>query len=294
MREVRGIASPDPPARVLLKTRPLWKIRLTRELPRYTLYALSIAGLAASARFAIAPPRPPHTGAPPPRPFRQDLAAEGYAQLFTRDYLTWQANAPEAHQRALAQFTGPALEPDVGLQPPPTGEEQVQWTDVVQEREATADQRVYTVAAQTDTAGLLFLAVTVLRVPGGALELASYPAFVGAPATAPADVEARSRELTEPALRVVVERALRNYLASSGTELAADLTEDAQVSLPAQSLAMENVQRLSWSAEGGDAVSAVVQARDWRGTRYTLAYDLDVRRVATRWEVSAIEMDPDT
>ena len=43
---------------VSITATPLWRIRLTRELFRYVLVALSVAGLAASARFAIAPPRP--------------------------------------------------------------------------------------------------------------------------------------------------------------------------------------------------------------------------------------------
>ena len=35
-------------------------------------------------------------------------------------------------------------------------------------------------------------------------------------------------------------------------------------------------------------------AQDARGARYTLAYELDVAEVAGRWEVAAIQMDPDT
>jgi hypothetical protein len=92
----------------------------------------------------------------------------------------------------------------------------------------------------------------------------------------------------------VVERALRNYLADSAAELAADLTSTARVSLPAQALRLESVQRLDWSPEGGQAVSATVQAQDARGARYTLAYALDVTRVAGRWEIAAIQMDPYT
>ena len=53
------------------------------------------------------------------------------------------------------------------------------------------------------------------------------------------------------------------------------------------------MQRLDW-APGAGAVLAVVQAQDARGARYTLAYELDVARVQGRWEVSAIQMDPDT
>jgi hypothetical protein len=298
--------TPTAPARasvVTVQAKPLWRIRLARELPRMLLYGVSVAGLLASARFAIAPPRPSasaHERAPAPG---QDLAAQGFAQLFARRYLTWEANDPEAHQRALAPFVGDGMESDAGLQPPSGGEEQVQWTEVVQERAGAAGVRVYTVAAQTDTAGLEYLTVSVARASDGTLELAGYPAFVGAPASAPGNATAavtttttggRLREVTDPALQTVVERALRNYLAGSGAELAADLTSTARVSLPAQALSLEAVQHLDWSPEGGGAVSAIVVAQDGRGARYTLAYALDIVQVAARWEVGAIQMDPDS
>ena len=38
---------------------------------------------------------------------------------------------------------------------------------------------------------------------------------------------------------------------------------------------------------------AAVQAQDGRGAQYTLAYELDVARAQGRWEVSAVQMDPD-
>jgi hypothetical protein len=41
-------------------------------------------------------------------------------------------------------------------------------------------------------------------------------------------------------------------------------------------------------------VRAVVQARDARGVQYTLDYELDVAVVGGRWEVGAIQMNPDT
>ena len=217
-------------------------------------------------------------------------------QLFARRYLTWEANDPEAHQRALAPFVGAGMESGAGLQPPASGEEQVQWTEIVQERTAAPGEHVYTVAAQTDTTGLVYLTVSVARAGDGALRLAGYPAFVGAPASAPASIAGKLREVSEPALATVVERALRNYLADSGAELAADLTSDARVSLPAPGAEPGRVQHLDWSPEGGgvEAVSAVVQARDGDGARYTLAYELDVVLAAGRWEVAAIQMDPDT
>jgi hypothetical protein len=280
---------------VRIGTRPLWQIRAAREWPRYLLCAVAFAGLAASTRFAIDPPRPatPKMAARGPAP--PDLAAEGFASLFARGYLTWNAAEPQAHERDLASFAGPGIDPEAGLQPPSSGEQRVEWAEVVQERESGPSQHVYTVAAQTDDVGLQYLTVSVVRTAGGSLALGGYPAFVGAPASGPAQTssQGRLREVDEPALATVVGRALRNYLSASDSELAADLTSDARVSLPMASLSLEAVQRLDW-APGAGAVLAVVQAADARGARYTLAYELDVARVQGRWEVSAIQMDPDT
>jgi len=285
-------------AQVTIGTRPLWQIRVAREWPRWLLSAVAVAGFAASARFAIDPPRgaAPRPVAPGPAP--PDLAAEGFASLFARSYLTWNAAEPQAHERDLAPFAGPGIDPEAGLQPPSSGEQRVEWAEVVQERELTpahADEHVYTVAAQTDDAGLQYLTVNVVRTAGGSLALGGYPAFVGAPATGPAQAsssQGQLREVDDPALATVVGRALRNYLSASGSELAADLTSNARVSLPAASLSLESVQRLDW-AQGAGTVLAVVAAGDTRGARYTLAYELDVARVQGRWEVSAIQMDPD-
>jgi Conjugative transposon protein TcpC len=284
-----------PRAATTVTTRPLWRIRLARGLPRHLLGALAIAGLLASARFAIDPPRVVLPAALLRRPVSEDLAAEGYATLFARSYLTWQAQSPEARERALAPFVGPGMDADAGLQPSSGGEQRVQWTQVVQEREPRPGEHVYTVAAQTDTAGLLYLTVSVLHPAGGALALAGYPAFVGPPASGPAQTGsgARLREVSEPELSTVVERALRNYLAGSPSELAADLTAGARVSPPGIALALQSLQSLQWAPSGG-AVLALVQAQDQRGAQYTLAYELDVARAQGRWEISAIQMDPDS
>jgi hypothetical protein len=285
-------------ARVQIGTRPLWQIRMAREWPRYLLSAAAVAGLAASARFAIDPPRPQAPRAATHIPAAPDLAAEGFAVRFARSYLTWNAAEPQAHEDALAPFVGPGIDPDAGLQPPASGAQRVESAEVVQARElvsASSDEHVYTVAAQTDDAGLLYLTVSVVRTAEGDLALGGYPAFVGAPASGPAQTGAQAhlREVAEPALATVVGRALRNYLAASASELAADLTTSAHVSLPAAALTLESVQRLDW-APGAGAVLAVVAAADAHGAHYTLAYELDVARVQGRWEISAIQMDPDT
>jgi len=278
-------------ARVNIATRPLWRIRVARESPRYLLSMLSLAGMAASARFAIAPPQPTI----PPAALRHapvpDRGAEAYAALFTRRYLTWNAAQAQASARALEPFVGSAMEPDAGVQLPGSGEQRVEWDEVVQAREPAPAQHVYTVAAQTDTAGLLYLAVGVTRREDGGLTLSGYPAFVGAPASTHAQVAAHLQEVTEPGLVVVVQRALRNYLAGSYTDLAADLTPGAQVSLPGLALTYQSLQRMDWTT-GHSSLMAVVQANDGRGVLYTLGYELDVAREQGRWEISAVQMDP--
>ncbi|MGA2165283.1 MAG: conjugal transfer protein [Solirubrobacteraceae bacterium] len=259
------------------------------------LYVLALAWVVASARFALDPPRAALPAALLRRPAAEDLAAEGFATLFARAYLSWEAQHPEARERALAPFVGPGMDTDAGLQPPPSGEQRVQWAQVVQQRSPLAGEILYTVAADTDTAGLLYLTVSVVHEPGGSLALAGYPALVGPPASGPAhtSVDGHLREVSEPALTTVVERALRNYLAGSPTELAADLAPGARVSLPGIELALQSLQSLQW-APGAGSVLALVQAHDQRGTSYTLAYELDVLRAQGRWEISAIQMDPDT
>jgi Conjugative transposon protein TcpC len=274
---------------------------LVREWPRYLLSAAAVAGLVASARFAIDPPRPQTPRATAHIPAPSDLAAESFAVRFARSYLTWNAAEPQAHEDALAPFVGAGIDPGAGLQPPANGAQRVESAEVVQARELMPAGpvgpvgHVYTVATQTDDAGLLYLTVTVVRTSGGSLALGGYPAFVGAPASGPAQTGAQGhlREVGEPALATVVGRALRNYLAASASELAADLTASARVSLPAAPLSLESVQRLDW-ASGAGAVLAVVAAADAGGAHYTLAYELDVARVQGRWEIAAIQMDPDT
>jgi len=279
-------------ASVSVSPKPLWRMRVGRELPRYLLCALSVTGLAASARFAIAPPRPAAATARARTPPPPDRAAEGYASLFARRYLTWNAGEPQANQQALAAFVGPGMEANAGLQLPRNGEQRVEWAEVVQEREPEPGEHVYTLAVQTDTAGLLYLTVNVVRRSDGSLALGGYPAFVGAPASGPALAPSHLREVGDRALAIVAERALRNYLSSSPGELAADLTGGAHVSLPAMALSLESLQRLDWSP-GGGSVIAVVQAQDPRGAQYTLGYELDVSREQGRWEISAVQMDPD-
>jgi hypothetical protein len=278
---------------VAIASRPLWRLRFARELPRRLLYGVATMGLLASARMTVDPPRATLPAALLHRPAPPDLAAEGFATLFARLYLTWEATDPEARENALAAYAGGAIQPGLGATPPSSGEQRVQWAQVVQEREPASGEHVYTVAAQTDTAGLLYLSVSVRdEAAGGGLALAGYPAFVGAPAAGPAQHAEHQPAVSEPALGTVVQRALRNYLAGATGDLAADLAPGAQVSLPSPALELLSLQSLCW-APGGGAVVAVVQASSLNGAQYTLAYELDVARAQGRWEISAIQTEPD-
>ncbi len=277
---------------VTIASTPLWRLRLAQNLPRYVLCAAACAGLIASARFAVFPPRggtAPIVARIPPL---TDRAAEGFAVLFARRYLTWDTTEPQATDRLLGPMAGSGMAPDAGLTLPASGDQHVAWAEVVQQREQQPGAHVYTVAAQTDAAGLVYLAIAVMRVADGSLVLAGYPAFVGAPTQGGSQLLAHAPTVNDASLATVVRRALRNYLSGAPEELAADLSDGAHVAVPDNALTLETVQSLVWSGDRR-SVLAVAQAHDVRGTRYTLGYELDVVDVNGRWEVSAVEMDPD-
>ncbi len=279
-------------ASVTVTPRSLWRIRLVGALPRMLVQAAAVMGLLASARYAIAPPRPASGHAMLASAAADDRAAEGFASLFVRRYLTWDASDLEARRRSLAPYISSTMEAEAGLQPPERGEQRVLWTEVVQYRSAFADERVYTIAAQTDSDGMLYLTVGVVREPDGSLALAGYPALVGAPASTVASPERNLPEVEDAALVTVIRRAVRNYLADAESELDADLVAGAHVSLPGVPLTMQMLDSLAWSSEGRSVV-AVVRARDERGARYTLAYELNVLSRAGRWEIADIQTNPD-
>jgi hypothetical protein len=275
---------------VAITARPRWRLQLAGRVSRYLLYSTCIAGLLASARFAVDPPRAVRQAVAVPTSPSTDSAAEGYATLFARRYLTWEAAQPQLSEQSLAPMIGAALAQGAGIVLPPSGAQHVLWAEVVQARAERTGAHIYTIAAQTDTAGLLYLTVGVEREMDGSLAVVGYPAFVGAPQSGPAQSPVQAPEVSDRALEAVVERALRNYLAAAPEELAADLSSHAPVTVPQLDLTLESVQRLTWSSDR-HSVLAVVQAHDARDVRYTLAYELDVADVDGRWEISAIQMD---
>jgi hypothetical protein len=279
-------------AGVRLDTQPLWRLRASASLTRWVLYATAAVGVAATARFAIAPPHAV-TVAPPQAPV-VDPAAEGFATLFARRYLTWNAAAPGLHQQGLVPFLGDAIDPDAGLGIPSHGSQLVRWAEVVQARTAGPGEHVYTVAADTGAGLPVYLSVDVVRDASGALRLGRYPALIGSPELAPATAldDGSARELTDTGAATVVSRALRNYLAGSGQNLAADLAPGTVVATPTERLSLDRVDQLRVRPDGG--VLATVGARDSLGADYTLTYEVDLLRSGGRWRVDAIQTDPRT
>jgi hypothetical protein len=249
--------------------------------------AAATFGLVAAARFAIAPPaavvhREALRGAAP-----DDRAAESLAAMFVRRFLSWDASDPSSFDQAISGFTGSGMEPGVGLELPSSGEESVSWVEVVDTDESTPGVETYTVAAETDQRGLLYLDVPIVHAPQGGLALDGYPAIVGGPKIVPAVEPLTSGEVEDEELNRVIERALRNYLALSPEELAADLANGVRITFPSLRLALVSMQRPYWVSRR--AVLAVVQARDASGAQFTLAYRLGVVLQQGRWEVSALE-----
>jgi conjugative transposon protein TcpC len=277
-------------AAVDITARPVWLITLGTRCLRLLLLLAAVVGIAVTARNAIAPARPIVSYGP--RPEVPDTGEEAYASLFARRYLTWNANDTAGYQQGLAPFGGSSLAAGAGVTLPSSGAQQVQWTQPVQWRDDGAGGHLYTLAVQTDTTGLLYLTVPVRRDGAGRVVLDGYPGFVGAPASGGfVDWQAGLRDVADASLQQVASRALRNYLAGADANLSADLTSDARVSLPALALSLGRITRLSWSRDGR-SVGAELTATDTRGTSYSLSYELDVRRAGARWEISAIQMDP--
>jgi hypothetical protein len=272
--------------RVTLQRRRLWSLRASLGITRWVLYAVALVGVIATARDAIAPP-PERTIVSAPAPAGPDAGAEWFALSFARAYLSWSAD-PAVHQRNLAPFLTAAVDPDAGLAPSPGSSEQLRSLAIAGERDGPQGERDYTIAADTGATGIRYLVVAVAPASTGGYVLARYPALV-APPTA-----ARTGALdgpglpavADPAAVAVLERVLHNYLTGSDENLAADLAPGAQVEPAAAALSVRSVARLAVEPSG--TVLATVVAADQAGDVFTLAYEVGLRQLDGRWEVTRI------
>jgi hypothetical protein len=276
----------SPRGRVTLEPRRLWTLRLSLGATRWVLYAVALCGILATARNAIAPPRQRLVVVASAR--ASDPGAQWFALRFVRAYLTWSGDL-SGHERGLAPFLGPAVDPDAGLAPVAGSAEQVRWLAIAGECNRAGGEQDYTVAADTGDGSVRYVEVAVAPGADGSEVLAHYPAFVGGPTPERASGldGAALPTVSGRAVVAVLDRALRNYVGSSEQNLAADLAPGASVDPIAPGLSLRDVQRLVVEPSG--AVLATVVAGDAGGDAFTLAYEISVRELAGRWEITRIE-----
>lgn len=265
----------EAPARVEPGWQSLRRARLGALAPRHLATAVLLLFLALGIRATFFPAA---TAAPPaPQPAAADAPSEDFALQFARAYLSYNATDPAARERALAPFLSADLATGAGFTPS-SGSRQVLWAEVASDQPALAGGRVITVAAAVS--GLrapLYLAVTVRHEPGQPLSLVGYPALIGAPAIDTAATPPPRTAVTDAAVTQVVDRVLRNYLAAAAPNLRADLTANADVTLPTVRLRVAEVTQIAWVAGAGSgAVLATVTATDAAGNAYTLTYELGI------------------
>jgi hypothetical protein len=262
-------------ARVEELRRGVRRSRLAARRPRH-LASLALAVLLAlGLRTLLMPP-----SSPAPRtvaPLSADAPSEDLALHFARAYLTYDASDPVAREEALAPYLPKADGAGAGFSAA-EGSRRVLWEDVASDQRSLQGGRVITVAAQVSgQSAPLYLAITVRHQPGTPLSLVGYPALVGAPAISTSAGQPPRLPVSDPEVSEVVRRVLRNFLAASAPELRADLTDDAQVTLPTLVLRLREVSELEWvSGAGSGAVLATAMAEGPEGATYTLTYELGI------------------
>lgn len=262
------------------------RIRMDRLATRRVFYAF-LALLAVVVVYrAFYPPKQviverPAAGAP-------DLPAQAFARDFTAAFLAYDTGRLDRRAAALEPFTGGSRE-TWGYSPPSSGARTVRETAVEQVYPKPDGVATYVVAAHTST-GLMHLSVNVGR-RDGALQILGYPAIVGGVArTNVAGNIGGGVDVDDDALRTVVERALKNWFSHQTTDLDADLSPDAEISLPDQTYELGRISELVDAQDGSVRATVVVVSR--AGEELTLTYEINVEKRADRWTVSAIQTLP--
>lgn len=247
------------------------RARLRASAPRYVAAAVAILLLTLGLRSIISPPKPVVT----PIPASADAPSRSFALQFARAYLTYDASHPGRRAQALDALLPANIDRSAGAFPE-AGRQEVLWAEVASDQPALVGGRVITIAAGVSTqAAPLYLAVPVRHPPERPVSLAGYPSFVGAPLVDSTGSASSYPEVSDPAVEEVVGRVLRNYLAGSAENLKADLTDEAEVTLPTVDLQLESVDQLAWlGGDGSGAVLATVLAHDAHRVIYTLTYEV--------------------
>lgn len=263
------------PAPVELVRRSVRRSRLSARGPRYLVLAALLVLIVVGLRTIFLPAVP--AGATARSVQLIDAPSQDLALRFVRTYLSYDSADPQAREEALRPYLSEGLAADGGFSAT-HGSRRVVWEDVASDQKALAGGRVITIAADlSDEPVPVFLAVTVHHEAGKPLSILGYPSFVGAPAVTSSMSEPSRQAVSERPVDEVVERVLRNYLAGSVTDLRADLTSNADVTLPTLSLHVQEVKEIDWiSRPGSGAVLATLVAGGTGGDIYTLTYELGI------------------
>lgn len=273
------------------ESRSLSRERLIARAPRIALVTvcgiLTLAGL----RAAIAPPAPVQTGAPPAP--SAPPAAGAFAEAFVRDYLTWSSQENGGREQRLSAYLADDLDDDAGLVPASGSDQRVLWAVAAGARasETRGRWQVPVLAALADGRRLTVI-VRVAAGAGGSLTVTDYPTLTALASTSAAGADRYGQQLTNPELERVATRAVRNYLAGRGPDLAADLAPGTRTTTPDAPSRLQSIDEISWQHQPRSiAVLATTQLPG--GTRIQTRLHLNVTK-QTRWFITAINPQGDT
>lgn len=222
-----------------------------------------------------------------------DVGEQQLARDYAAQFLTFDAKHPDARTEALSALTGMDAQAIDGGLAAESGSRRVLSTAIVQAQPAPSQLGTrYVVAVDSDTDARSYLAVTVGRDSNGAVRLVGTPALVGAPLSVSATPDPAGRDVQDPGVRTVTERALGNYLDGNAGDLAADLAPTAIVSPPTVPLHLQRVSavRTERGVPAGVLVTADVLGP--QGEQMQLTYELGVQQLGGRWVVSGIQVNP--
>lgn len=265
----------------------LRRLKLAGRAPRLALFAACGLLAAASGARLAAGPSPAGVPVAARSSERPTTDEEGLAERFATAYLTL---VPGDEDERARRLTALGLADSAGpVDRAGRVERRVVHTSVAAvDREPNNIVRV-TVAVD-DGRSWTYLAVPVRRVTGR-LSVAGAPAMVGPPAVARDALTAPEDEVQDAALKQVVQRVVRHYLAGDRSDLAADLVPGATPSPPATRWQTTSIDATTW-ARRPRRVAVLLEARSPDGLRLTLRYELAVVRRGGRWLVAAVFTDP--
>ena len=270
-----------------VEVRPAARVRWAGRLPRVVGFVVAAAVVVIAVASVV--PRAETVAQPRHRGAAIDLAAAAVAEEFARVYLTFGVGDPTTRREAVARLTSEALPEGAGLQPARAARQRVLWTSLAGVR--TDRNGSHVVVLVETTRRVVQLAVHVARDAHGFLTVDQLPALLAPPPIAHRAQPREEEPVADAALLAVSKRATANFIAGARANLLADLVPRAVVVVPSEPLRLRRVASVAW-VRVGRRVAVTIDAADAAGTQMALRYELEVRRVAGRWLVSAIEGNP--